>query len=137
MDRDRDRVAVRAVRSGRDPDILWPFQITYVGALVFGLTHLLLADHDGPFDRRDWLGLAAGAAGLMCSGVAIAMVVAVGVATLIRRGVRIAAVHTVPLGVAYVIWLSTMAGDTFATAGPARRTSSGSCSRPPSTCCEQ
>jgi len=84
-------------------NILWPFQITYVGALVFGLTHLLLADHDGPLDRRDRLGLAAGAAALLCSGVAITMVIVVGIAVVIRRGVRVAAVHTVPLGVAYLI----------------------------------
>ena len=98
-------------------DILWPFQITYVGALVFGLTHLLLADHDGPLDRRDRLGLAAGAAALLCSGVAIALVIVVGIATLIRRGARVAAVHTVPLGVAYVIWMSTMAHGAFTASG--------------------
>ena len=37
-------------------NILVAFQITFVGSLVFGLTQLLLADHDGPLDRRDWLG---------------------------------------------------------------------------------
>jgi hypothetical protein len=95
------------------PEIIWPFQITYVGALVLGLTHLLLADHDGPLDRRDWLGLAAGAAGLLCSGIAITMVIVVGIATLLRRGVRIAAVHTVPLALMYLAWLSTASQDTF------------------------
>ena len=29
-------------------NILIAFQITFVGSLVFGLTQLLLADHDGP-----------------------------------------------------------------------------------------
>src|ERR1700722_8892797 len=41
-------------------DVLWAFQITFTGALVFGLVHLLLADHDGPVDYRDWLGIGAG-----------------------------------------------------------------------------
>ena len=41
-------------------NILVVFQITFVGALVFGLVQLLLADHDGPIDRRDWFGLLAG-----------------------------------------------------------------------------
>jgi len=41
-------------------NIVLPFQITLVGSLVFGLVHLLLATHDGPLDRRDWFGLAAG-----------------------------------------------------------------------------
>ena len=29
-------------------DVLWAFQITFSLALVLGLVHLLLADHDGP-----------------------------------------------------------------------------------------
>lgn len=94
-----------------EQDIISAFQITYVGALVFGLVQLLLADHDGPLDRRDWLGLAAGAAALMCSGVAVTMVIIVGIATLIRRGVRVAAVHTVPLGFVYAIWYLTIQSD--------------------------
>jgi hypothetical protein len=86
-------------------NILVAFQITFVGALAFGLVHLLLVDHDGRVDRRDWLGLAAGLAALLCSGVAISMVIAVGIATLLRRGWRVAVLHTVPLGAVYVIWL--------------------------------
>ena len=63
-------------------NILVAFQITFVGALVFGLAQLLLSDHDGPIDRRDWLGLLAGFAGLACSGVAMTMTVVVGLAVL-------------------------------------------------------
>jgi len=79
-------------------NILSAFQIAFTGALAFGLAQLLLADHEGPLDRRDWLGLGAGLLGLMCSGVAVAMIVAVGGVALLRRGVRVAAFHTVPLG---------------------------------------
>jgi len=85
-------------------NILIAFQITFVGSLVFGLTQLLLADHDGPVDRRDWLGLLAGLAALMCSGVGVTMVVIVAFAMLLRRGWRIALLHTVPLAAAYAIW---------------------------------
>jgi hypothetical protein len=85
-------------------DIIWAFQIGFVGSLTFGLVQLLLADHDGPVDRRDWLGLLAGIAGLLCSGVAVVMTVAVGVTTLVRRGWRIALLHTGPIGALYVIW---------------------------------
>ena len=38
-------------------NIMYAFQITFTGALAFGLGQLLLADHDGPIDRRDWFGL--------------------------------------------------------------------------------
>jgi hypothetical protein len=85
-------------------NILIAFQITFVGALFFGLVQLLLADHDGRWDYRDWLGLLAGLAGLMCSGVAIAMTIVVGIAMLLRRGWRVALLHTAPLAIAYGIW---------------------------------
>ncbi|MGO9875595.1 MAG: hypothetical protein ACLPVY_17565 [Acidimicrobiia bacterium] len=88
-------------------DILIAFQITFTGALVFGLTQLLLADHDGPIDRRDALGLLAGFGALLCSDVSIVMVAAVGVACLLRRRWRAAALHTVPLAVTYVVWMRT------------------------------
>ena len=65
---------------------------------------LLLADHDGRVDRRDWLGLLAGFAGLLCSSVALTMVAVVGLATLARRGWRAAALHTVPLALVYAVW---------------------------------
>jgi predicted lipoprotein with Yx(FWY)xxD motif len=85
-------------------DITWAFQIDFVGALVLGLAQLLLADHDGRIDRRDWLGLLAGAAALMCSGVGVIMALVVGLATLGRRGWRVALFHTVPLAAVYLGW---------------------------------
>jgi hypothetical protein len=87
-------------------NIVLPFQITLVGALVFGLVYLLLATHDGPFDRRDVFGWLAGLAAIMCSGVGVSMIVAVGIAVLLIRGWRLALVHTVPFAVAYVIWFA-------------------------------
>ena len=88
-------------------NILVAFQITFGGSLFFGLMQLVLADHDGAFDRRDWFGLLAGFAGLLCSGVAIAMTIVVGLAVLLRRGRsgwRIALFHTAPIGFAYIVW---------------------------------
>jgi hypothetical protein len=87
-------------------NIIWAFQIGFVGSLVFGLTHLLLADHDGPINRWDGLGLIAGLAGLLCSSVALTMVAVVGFAALLRRGWRAALLHTAPLALVYAIWLS-------------------------------
>lgn len=78
-------------------------------AMCFGLVHLMLVDHDGPPDRRDWLGLGAGLAGLMCSGTSVTMTLVVGLAALLRRGWRIALLHTVPLGSAFLLWLATAA----------------------------
>jgi hypothetical protein len=89
-------------------NIVLPVQITLVGSVVFGLVHLLLAGHEGPVDRRDYLGLLAGLAALMCSGVGVSMVLAVGAAVLISRGWRPAVLHTVPLGVIYVVWFAAI-----------------------------
>jgi hypothetical protein len=109
-------------------NVMYAFQITFTGALAFGLAHLLLADHDGAIDRRDWIGLLMGALGLMCSGVAVTMVAVVGLATVVRRGWRIAAFHVVPLAVVYVAWWAKYArsetdvtGDLDSTLGFARR----------------
>ena len=87
--------------------ILVGFFMVFIASLVFGLAHLLLADHDGPFDRRDWLGLAAGLAGMLCSGIAVIMVIVVGLATLVR-GWRIALMHTAPLAAVYLVWRSAI-----------------------------
>ncbi len=78
-------------------DILYGFQIAFCGSLAFGLVYLLATSHDGPFDRRDLVGLVAGLASLMCSGVG-AMVAVVVVATLIRRGWRMALACPAPRG---------------------------------------
>ena len=94
-------------------NIAWGFQIGFVGSLVFGLAHLLLADHDGPFDRRDALALTCGLAALMSSGVGVTMVVAVGLATVLRRGWRPAVLNTLPLAVVYVAWFLTFARDAY------------------------
>ncbi len=85
-------------------DIIWAFQIGFTGSLAFGLGQLLLADHDGPIDRRDAMALGLGLCALLCSGVGVTMVVVVGVACLARRGWRAAALQCVPLGVGYLIW---------------------------------
>jgi hypothetical protein len=76
----------------------------FTSAVVLGIAQLLCADHDGPVDRRDYLGLLAGFTGLLCSGVAVAMTVAVGLGVLLRRGWRVALLHTVPLAGIYLCW---------------------------------
>jgi hypothetical protein len=96
-----------------DQNIVWPFQMAWTTALLFGITQLLLADHDGPIDRRDWLGLLAGCVGLLCSGVAVTMSIIVGLAMLIRRDWRAALFHTAPLAVLYAVWWVAYARDSY------------------------
>ena len=88
-----------------EQNIQWVFQINFVGSLLFGLGQLILADHGGRFGRRDVAGMLAGVAAVMCSGIGPVMVVAVGLATLARRGWRVALAHTAPAALTYVAWV--------------------------------
>ena len=94
-------------------NIVWPFMIAFVAPLVFGLCHLLLADHDGPFDRRDVIGVACGLAALLCSGIGVTMVFVVAVAVLLRRGWRAATLHAAPLAAVYAVWYIAFASDAY------------------------
>jgi len=94
-------------------DIVFAFQIAFTGALAFGLAHVLLADHDGPFDRRDLIGLGFGLLALMCSAVGVTMAIAAGIAVLVRRGWRMAIAHTAPLAAVFVLWSLTFGRDAY------------------------
>lgn len=85
-------------------NIVSAFQFVFAGAVTFGLIQLLLVDHDGEIDRRDWFALAAGLAAIMTSGVGMVMVFVVGLSTLLKRGWRVAAMQTLPLGAVYACW---------------------------------
>jgi hypothetical protein len=101
--------------SGRQ-DIVWAFQIGFTGSLVCGLGHLILADHDGPPNRRDALGIGLGLLGLLCSGVGVTMTVIVGLAVFIRRGWRAALLHTAPLAAVFGVWYVAIGSDAYAKA---------------------
>jgi hypothetical protein len=88
-----------------EDNILWAFQITFVGALAAGLGQIILADHEGPIDRRDWFGLGLGLVGLTMSGVAPSLIAGAGLVCLIRRRWSAAVLHTVPLGLVYLLWV--------------------------------
>jgi len=84
--------------------IMVSVQMSLVGSAVFGTCQLLCADHDGPFDKRDALGLVFGLLALMSSGIGTIMVVIVGLAVLIRRGWQMALLDTVPLVIVNAVW---------------------------------
>lgn len=88
-------------------DITWAFQITFMGAVAFGLAHLVLADHDGPIGRRDATGVGMGLISIMCAATGALMIPIVGLSTWLRRGWRAAALHTVPTVAVYLTWVLT------------------------------
>jgi hypothetical protein len=99
-------------------DIVWAFQIGFDFALGFGLVALLLADRDGSLGRRDALGIGAGVVALASSGVGVAMAVVVVLATLVRRGWKVAAAYAGVLGPVYLVWWSAVGRHDAQTATP-------------------
>ncbi|MDG2025819.1 MAG: hypothetical protein P8J50_01790 [Acidimicrobiales bacterium] len=92
-------------------NIVFGFQITLNGSVIAGLVQMLMADHDGPWSRRDSAGLGVAILGLMTSAVFPAVAVGVGAFVLVRRrDWRIAARHTVVPGVVFVVWFLTYGG---------------------------
>ena len=83
---------------------LWDFQIGMVGSIFFGLLALWLYDQHEQVGWRLSLVWVAMVLALMCSGVALVMLVAVCVYAAARRGLgRAAVVASVPLAV-YGLW---------------------------------
>lgn len=87
-------------------NILWAFQIGFTATLVFALGQIVMADHDGPIDRRDAIGLGLGLLALMSSGQAPPLIAATGLVCVLRRRWAAAALHTVPLGVIFLVWFT-------------------------------
>ncbi len=56
--------AVFIVLGAGSENLLWAFQIAFVGVVAFGWAAVLLHDHDGPFGRRDIVGWVASIAAL-------------------------------------------------------------------------
>ena len=94
-----------AVLGAGSENLLWAFQMGFVGAVAFGWLAVLLHDHDGRFGWRDGGGWLASVTALMFSGPALALVA---VATLTvglrrRRWVDTLATAAVPLAV-FAVW---------------------------------
>ena len=99
-------VAVLGVYGAGAENLLWAFQVAFVLPIAFGLLHLELEERGA--HRWGW---AAGLASVMCSAVGVAMVVAVAVATLLRKGWRAALKAAAVPAAAYVLWFVTYGRD--------------------------
>ena len=92
-------------------NIVFAVQITYNLSLVCFLAQVLLADHDGPIDRRDWLGAAMGVLGVMSSGFGPFFIAGMAALLVLRGRWRAAAIAVLPQGLAYAWWYLTWASD--------------------------
>jgi hypothetical protein len=92
-------------------NIVFAVQITYNLSLVCFLAQVLLADHDGPVDRRDWLGAALGVLGVMSSGFGPFFIAGMAALLVLRGRWKAAAIAVLPQGLAYAWWYLTWASD--------------------------
>lgn len=99
-------VAVVAVLGSGSENLLWAFQIGFVGSVLTGVMLLLLVNHDGTWSGRDSMAVVVAVAGLTFSGVTVSMVVAATTCILVRRGWRKAVVFVVPPALVYAGWLA-------------------------------
>jgi hypothetical protein len=103
-------------------NLFFAVQIVYTFSLLAFLAQLLLVDHDGPIDRRDWIGAAIALIGVSSSGFGPFFAFGVGLLLALRRRWQALAVAVVPqallLGWWWLTWGDDPAGDQTGTAGP-------------------
>jgi hypothetical protein len=103
--------AIFAILGSGWENVTWAFQLSVIGSIAMGLVALLVAPQAGAFGRRDvWVSVL-GIISLLFSGVGITMVVIIGVTTLLRRGVKSAALTIAAPAAAYLVWYATYGHD--------------------------
>ncbi|WP_456826067.1 hypothetical protein [Cellulomonas sp. P5_E12] len=97
--------AVFSLLGSGSENLLWAFQIGFVGSVAFGWLAMLVGDREGRLGRRDVATVGLLVCALMCSGIGVPAVAAAAVATLVRsRDIwRTVVVGGVPT-VVYLVW---------------------------------
>jgi len=85
-------------------NLVFAIQITYNFSLVAFLAQIVLVDHDGPVDRRDYIAVGVSLIGVMSSGFGPIFMVGVFVFLAMRRRWKPLLVALVPQAVAYAWW---------------------------------
>jgi hypothetical protein len=110
--------SILLVFGGGWENIVFAVQITYNLTLVCFVAQLLLCDHDGPPDRRDWVGAALGVIGVASSGFGPFMIVGLVVFLASRRRWKALVIGVVPQALAYLWWYFTWQEDLAADTNP-------------------
>jgi hypothetical protein len=85
-------------------NLVWAFQIGFLGSLALGLGAALLVDHEAPWNVRDAAAVALAVFSLLWSAVAIVLVVACATIIVLRRGLRDAVVFAALPTLVYLVW---------------------------------
>jgi hypothetical protein len=108
--------AVFAVLGAGTENLVWAFQIGFVGSVLLGMVAILLLDHDGPLDALDAAAGAVLVVSLTFSGLSLTMVAVAGLAVLLRRGPTKAALTVAAPAAVYLLWLALAGRHSLATA---------------------
>ena len=81
--------AVYVLLGAGHENLLWAFQIGFIGSLALGMAVLLLVNHGGRWGGRDFAAWALSVAGLMFSGVSVTMVTVAGLTVLMLSLIHI------------------------------------------------
>jgi len=94
-------------------NLLWAFQIAFVGPILLGFIAILLIDHPGPWNGRDWAAAVILLVSLGFSGLSIPMIVVAAALEASRRGLLAATGIALVPAAAYLWWWSRFHGDTI------------------------
>ena len=100
-------------------NLLFAVQIVYNFSLVAFLAQMLLVDHDGPVDRRDYFGSGISLIGVSSSGFGPFFGFGVAVLLVLRRRWTAAAIAVIPQALAWIWWWLTWGDDPAGDAGNA------------------
>ena len=100
-------------------NLLFAVQIVYNFSLLAFLAQMLLVDHEGPVDRRDWAGAGISLIGVSSSGFGPFFGFGVGLLLAVRRRWIAAAVAVVPQALAWSWWWLAWGADPAGDAGDA------------------
>ena len=84
-------------------DLLWAFQIGFVGSLAFGLLAIEEIELDRPWFSTVWSVCA-----LMCSGIGVPMVAGCGLVALTRRNLKATLIAVIVPAVVFLTWWETI-----------------------------
>lgn len=93
-------------------NLLWAFQLGFVGAIAIGLVVLLVVDRERLGPGWATLVVVLSIASLTFSGTALPMIAAAFVLSCIRRGWRLSLLLFAPAGVVYLAWYLLFSGGT-------------------------
>ena len=99
-------------------NLVFAIQICYNLSLFVFLAQIVLVSHDGPADRRDFLGAGLAVIGMMSSGFGPIFMVGVAILLALRQRWKPLLIAVVPQGLAYLWWLVTWSSDPAADARP-------------------